>query len=585
MTRAATLGLILIAAIALGLRLPRLEERPLHADESVHAIKFLGLWEGRGYRYDPDEYHGPTLSYATLPFAWLSTVHARAGTRTPDETQLTATAQDRQGAADLSERTLRLVPLAFGLGLILLLPLLRDALGRGGVLGAGLFTALSPAFVFYSRYYIHELLLVFFTLLFVAAAWRYWKSGGIAWAILSGAALGLMHATKETFVFALVALAGAAAATVLWERWVPSPAGPEILHDPEGNSPRRYEDREDPSRTVLRAPCGETRRLPFSGWGDRARLRLGWKPVLAALAAALIVSIVLFTSFFTNWQGPIDSVHTYLPWFGRAGGESPHIHPWGFYLERLLWFHFPKGPVWSEALIVLLAVAGWIAALWGQKPADACVRFLRFAGFYAFGLTAVYSVIPYKTPWCLVGFHHGFILLAGAALPILWDLLRKWRGGRLVVFAVLALAAGQLAVQAWRGAFPYATDRRNPHVYAHTSRDLLRLVATIRDITRYAPQGNAEVIKVIAPGGDYWPLPWYLRQHANVGWYPQMPDDPYATLMVVSSSFEAELDERSEKKWLMIGLFEHRPRVFLELYVAFDCWKTYLERRPKPPDD
>ena len=35
----------------------------------------------------------------------------------------------------------------------------------------------------------------------------------------------------------------------------------------------------------------------------------------------------------------------------------------------------------------------------------------------------------------------------------------------------------------------------------------------------------------------------------------------------------------------MIGLFEHRPRVFLELYVAFDRWKNYLERRPKPPDD
>ncbi len=574
MTRAATLGLILIAAIALGLRLPGLDERPLHADESVHAIKFLGLWEGRGYRYDPGEYHGPTLYYASLPFAWLgSLVPARA-----------ADAHDQSPRP--TEGTLRLVPLAFGLGLILLLPLLRDALGRGGVLGAGLFTALSPAFVYYSRYYIHELLLVFFTLLFVAAAWRFWKSGTIAWAILSGAALGAMHATKETFVFALVALAGAAAATVLWERWVPSPAGAEAA--PGGNPPRKREDADvqsGPAPGALRAPSGEGGRSVFGEWRDRARLRIRWQPALAMVAAALTVSIVLFTSFFTNWNGPIDSLRTYLPWFGRAGGQSPHIHPWSFYFERLLWFHFPKGPVWTEALIFLLAVAGWTAALWGRKPADGCVRFLRFAGFYAFGLTAVYTVIPYKTPWCLVGFHHAFILLAGAALPILWNLLRKWRGGRLAVFAVLALAAGQLAVQAWRGAFPYATDRRNPYVYAHTSRDLLRLVATIEDITRYAPQGNAEVIKVIAPGGDYWPLPWYLRQHANVGWYPRVPEDPYGTLMIVSSSFEAELDERSEKKWLMIGMFEHRPRVFFELYVAFDCWKTYLERRPKPPDD
>ena len=48
MTRAATLGLLVVAAVALALRLPGLDERPLHTDESVHAVKFLGLWEGRG---------------------------------------------------------------------------------------------------------------------------------------------------------------------------------------------------------------------------------------------------------------------------------------------------------------------------------------------------------------------------------------------------------------------------------------------------------------------------------------------------------------------------------------------------------
>jgi predicted membrane-bound mannosyltransferase len=41
--------------------------RPVHTDEAVHSIKFKGLWEDGKYRYDPDEYHGPTLYYATLP--------------------------------------------------------------------------------------------------------------------------------------------------------------------------------------------------------------------------------------------------------------------------------------------------------------------------------------------------------------------------------------------------------------------------------------------------------------------------------------------------------------------------------------
>ena len=61
--RGAFLVAILLAA---ALRLPDLASRPMHADEAVHAEKFGALLEGRGYAYDPSEYHGPTLYYLTL---------------------------------------------------------------------------------------------------------------------------------------------------------------------------------------------------------------------------------------------------------------------------------------------------------------------------------------------------------------------------------------------------------------------------------------------------------------------------------------------------------------------------------------
>ena len=60
------------------------------------------------------------------------------------------------------------------------------------------------------------------------------------------------------------------------------------------------------------------------------------------VAVWLVVALVLFSSFFTNLAGPLDSVRTYLPWLHRAGGASPHIHPWSFYLERLLFSTPPK---------------------------------------------------------------------------------------------------------------------------------------------------------------------------------------------------------------------------------------------------
>src|ERR1051325_9976025 len=150
-------ALALLAALvgALALRVPRLDVRPLHNDEAVNAVKVSELWQHGGYAYDPDEYHGPTLHYATLPFLWLS------GARNPDE---------------LKDAMLRVAPVVFGVALILLLLLVADGLGRHAVMWAGLFIAISPAMVFYSRYFIHEMLLVFFTALTFGASWRYLQS-------------------------------------------------------------------------------------------------------------------------------------------------------------------------------------------------------------------------------------------------------------------------------------------------------------------------------------------------------------------------------------------------------------------------
>src|SRR5262249_41255222 len=149
---------------------PQLDCRPMHNDEAVNAIKFGQLWQHGTYKYDPNEHHGPSLFYATLAFSRL--------TAAPDFDHFT-------------ETQLRPVPVIFRLGLVPPLPLFADGLGWHGSIGAALFTAVSPAVVFYSRYFIHETLLVFFTFLTMAAGWRYWRSRKIGWALLAGAGLGL----------------------------------------------------------------------------------------------------------------------------------------------------------------------------------------------------------------------------------------------------------------------------------------------------------------------------------------------------------------------------------------------------------
>jgi len=511
--------LVLMAGFTLALWRLGLDERLMHNDEAVNAVKFGLLWQGGGYKYDPNEHHGPSLHYATLALS-----------------RLTGAPKDFD---QFAERRLRFTTLLFGVGLILLLLLVADGLGRNATIWAALLTAVSPAMVFYSRFYIHEALLVCFTFLTIVAGWRYSRSRKLGWALLAGAGVGLMHATKETFVITLAAAVLALGLSQVWNRWLDAAAPPP---KPQG--------------------------LKFSH-------------VAAALGAWLVVALLLFTSFFTNAAGPLDTVRTYLPWLQRAGGASAHVHPWHFYLHRLVYFHVAKGPVWSEALILLLAVIGARAAFVRQGLADASASFVRFLAFYTFVLTVVYSLIPYKTPWCLLSFWHGMILLAGVGAA--WLVCKARRHYLRIALGLLLLAgAGHLAWQTVLANGPYAADWRNPYVYAQTSPDLLKLVRQVEALAQVHPQGNRMLVKVMAPESDYWPLPWYLRSLKQVGWWDQVPADPYAPVMIASAQLKANLDEKQTH--VMVGYFQLRPRVFLELYVERGLWQDCLARNPPKPD-
>jgi uncharacterized protein (TIGR03663 family) len=393
--------------------------------------------------------------------------------------------------------------------------------------------------VFYSRYYIHEILLVFFTFLALAAGWRYWRSRGIGWALLAGAGVGLMHATKETFLITLFVAALALVVNRLWNRWL------------------------DATAPLAKAP----------------RLKLA--PLVAAFAVWLGVAVLLFSSFFTNAAGPLDSVRTYLPWLHRAGGDSPHIHPWSFYLHRLVFFHIAKGPVWSEALILVLAVVGAWAGFARKGLGHASASFVRFLALYSFGLAAAYSLISYKTPWCLLSFWHGMILLAGVGAAAVVRSM-KHRFLRLALGLVLLAGVGHLAWQARLANGACAADSRNPYVYAQTSPDLLNLVRQVEALTQVHPQGRQMLVKVMASDGDCWPLPWYLRNLKQIGWWDQVLPDPFAPVMIVSASLHAGLDEN--RTHVMVGYFQLRPQVFLELYVDLNLWQAYLAKNPPKPD-
>ncbi|MFA6242714.1 MAG: flippase activity-associated protein Agl23, partial [Candidatus Hydrogenedentales bacterium] len=473
--------ILLAVAGALALRLPRLDLRPFHGDEANQAIKTSILLETGEYIYDPVDHHGPTLYYLALPFAW---------------------AHGQTTKESLTESALRLELVLAGACLVALLFLLRQGIGNRATLYAALLTVISPALVFYSRFFIQETLLVLFTFTAIAAGWRYTRSHSVGWLVLAGACAGLMHATKETCVLAFASMAGATACTFAWAR----------LRDDRILALRRH----------------------VRPW-----------PIAAALLAAVAVSVLFYSSFFTHWRGVLDSLLTYSNYVQKADGSPIHDKPWYYYLKLLAFTHNGAGPWWSEGLILALAAYGVVVALARPKGN----RLVQFLAFYTMLLTAAYSLIAYKTPWCAINFLQPMILLAGYGAVALVVSLRSRRRLQAVAVLLLAVATCHLGVQTFRANGDYCADPRNPYVYAHTSTALIRLTDRVEDIAKVSPEGRGLLVRVIAPDGDYWPLPWYLRKFSKVGYWPNVPDDCDAPVIIAPPQLYPEVAARLRDKY------------------------------------
>jgi uncharacterized protein (TIGR03663 family) len=499
---------LLILVLAAGLRMPRLAERPMHHDEANQAYRFGILLETGRYAYDAEDHHGPTLYYLTLPVAWLS---------------------GAQTFADTTERMYRLVPVVFGLLLVLSTPLLRNGIGCVAVLCAALLTAVSPAMAYYSRFYIQETVLVFFTFLAIASGMHALRRGSIRWAVICGISAGLMFATKETAVLSFAAAAGAGVLCACWSR--------------QGRVP--------------------------------------WKLALPALGCALAVWLVFFSSFFTHWSGPLDSILAFKGYFERgAGVNTDHVHPWYFYLKILLRYRLDGGPVWSESLIVLLGLAGCVLILLKKIPPACGLGPARFLMVYTLLLTIIYSAIAYKTPWCVLSFLHGWILLAGIAVAAALEALRSRIRLTAAVALLLVTASAGLAFSAQQAIFRYAADYRNPYVYAHTSPEFMDLVERVESMAGVSPQGRNLYIQVIAPPSSTWPLPFYLRRYPNVGFWtdaataPESPRPP-----IVISTPDVSVDPAA----YVSEFHALRMNELLVLHVETGLWERFMaaERIPQ----
>ncbi len=425
---------------------------------------------------------------------------------------------------ELSLPMLRTGPVLAGL-LMVLSPLLwLRMIGPRAALGAAALLACSPLLVYYNRMYIHESWLVLFGMLAVAAIFYVVKQPTRNRAILAGLATGLMFATKETFAISMIAWTVAGAAC--WLMMLAGKAGTD--HRP-------------PTFIDYLKPAGW-----FAG-------------------TVLAVGTVFYTNVFRDPVGIVDAIRTYFVYETTPGHDKPFF----YYFETLIWPKHTLGMWWTEGGIVLLGLVACVLAVM-QKTRRLAISFIAI-GFLTHLL--IYSLISYKNPWLMMLPWALACLLAGCAFTP--RATSESKAKLVVLTTCLGLILLFQTRQATHASGRLANHDNNPYAYVPTSRNIAQLPAWLRELEPYQGDQTIEPIAVI--GREYWPLPWYLRDFEQVGYWVEPPEDVVSRGVVISMPAEREAVEE-----LLADTHIQLPRTLrsnvpITLFLRNEIWNAWTE--------
>lgn len=500
--------ILVIAAIA---RLYDLDLNPLHQDEGVNAFFSTRLYNEGFYKYDPTNYHGPTLYYFTLAAFKLF---------------------------GLTTFAIRFVPSLFGIATVWLVLCLRRQIGAFGALSGGVLIAVSPCAVYMSRYFIHESLFVFFTFAVVVSALRYADTKRSVYLMLASVAAALACATKETVIIS--------AGTLILAFFI-TPLLIDIRKALKTLLARKKAiEREDvgDSTSASDKPLIQIERAPLM---EILQANLKW---LVAACLFIFVLELFYSSFFSNNKW-LEDVRASFQYWARTG-RSAHRHSLLTYISWMMQEEF-------FALLAGLAGAGLI--LWRASE-----RFLVFASLWCCGLLCAYSILPYKTPWLTLNFIIPFAIVGGYAAD---DSLKAVRNKkqRAIFAGALSLIIGVTLYQMIRLNFVEYDDNRHAYVYAHTHRDFLSLTNEVSKIASASGAGYDTAISITSL--EYWPLPWYLRDYKRVA-YLEHVGVLNEKIVIGSQDQESELQAALADRYERIGEYVLNPGVNLVLYTLRD---------------
>ena len=499
---------IAILLVAVFLRLWLIEIKPPHFDEGVNGWFADQMTANGYYHYDPTNYHGPLHFYAVFLSQTLFGRHLWA---------------------------LRLPAIIASVLCVWAILRFGEFFGSRTARLAALAMAVSPAYVFYGRYSIHESWQALFSILLLWGILGLWKSGGRKYFFTAVFSVAGLILTKETYLIHAGSFFLAGLVLWGWERVLPS----------------------RPAQPVA------------------AQLWTRDDAVLASGISALLI-IFFYSGNFLDFPSLKGLYQTFAAWFQTGVQASGHekttyqIGPakcplnyyWVFLMARYEW----------PALAGLAACVRYIA------PSDAR---LRYTAIMAGGVLLAYSIIPYKTPWCIISIIWPFYLVLGGLLGELAD---HWKKRFLPWLVMAPLLAGSL-VFCWRLNFEKFADDKEPYVYVQTYPEIFQFTDPLLSLATKDP-GNYHMGGLILLE-SYYPIPWMLGDFTRVGYYGknQPPSDWNAGFIAIEKAREAEVEKNLSQPFFKRSFHLRSAQDECTAYFAAALFSKYFGGVPEfqPP--
>lgn len=476
----------MIIGFAALLRFFLLGIKPPHFDEGINGWFVDQMVKNGFYKYDPTNYHGPLHFYVLF---------------------LSQTLFGRNVWA------LRLPVVLISIACVWFTLKFEPLVGRTAARLAALAMAVSPAFVFYGRYSIHEVWLVLFSMMFLFGLLGLWKFGTAKYLWWAGLGVAGMILTKETYIIH-IGCAVIAAGVCYLSTWLS--------------------------------------RLP-----DARRARQTWSYVDLVLVAGVGIALIVFfySGTFFNWKGASDIFHAYDAWFKTGQEGHGHEKPFYYWVQLMApSFQFPRADSLGYELPIL---AGLILCV-------LCLRLknvsLRYLAIYGVGTLMAYSIVHYKTPWCIINIVWPFLLIFGAAalaIPAVYH--------RAITIISAVLLSMSLGSTVWLNYFRCTTDTE-PYVYVQTYNDIYRLSDPVLRLVRENPVFYMMVGHIIRPSA--YPLPWILGDFPHVGYYEHdnLPAQLDADFLLVQEAKVEEVEKKLRDSyytdWMTLRSYQEPSKLY-----------------------